>query len=149
LGTWDAGPFDNDDAADFAGELDDTPEGERVALIRSVLTAAVENNTYLDSDEGAPAVAAAAIVAYRLPGGEQFAPNGHGPEAPVPDLPADLVPLAIDALDRVLAADSELASLWAESSRGQGPWHTSILQLKSVLLKSTTAGMDPLFEIGP
>lgn len=149
LGTWDAGPFDNDSAADFANDLDDTPEHERTALIRTVLTAAVENDSYLDLDEGAPAIAAAALVACRLPGGEQFAPNGSGPEAPIPKLAPDLVPLAIDAVDRVLAANSELAELWSEDMRAHRPWHTSTLQLKSVLLNATTTGMDPLFEAAP
>lgn len=149
MGTWDAGPFDNDSAADFANDLDDTLEHGRIDLIRAVLTAAVENDTYLDLDEGAPAVAAAALVAYRLPGGEQFAPNGYGPEAPVPVLPADLVPLSISAVDRVLAANSELASLWSEGMRAQRPWHTSMLQLKSVLLNAATDGMGSLFEAAP
>lgn len=149
MGTWDAGPFDNDDAADFANDLDDAPEHERVTLIRTILATAVENDTYLDYDDGAPAVAAAALVACRLPGGEQFVPNGYGPEAPIPDLPADLVPLAISAVDRILAADSELASLWSEDLRAQRPWHNSMLQLRSVLLNATTAGMDPLFETAP
>ena len=149
MGTWDAGPFDNDSAADFANNLDDTPEHGRVALIRAILTATAENDTHLDLDEGAPAVAAAALVAYRLPGGEQFAPNGYGPEAAVPVLPADVVPLAIRAIERVLAANSELASLWSEDMRAQRPWHTSMQQLKSVLLNATTDGMDPLFEAAP
>lgn len=149
MGTWDAGPFDNDSAADFANDLDDTPEHGRVALIRAVLTAAAANDTYLDLDEGAPAVAAAALIVCRLPGGKQFAPNGYGPEAAVPVLPADLVPLAIRAIERVLAANSELASLWSEDMRAQRPWHTSMQQLKSVLLNATTDGMDPLFEAAP
>ena len=143
------GPFDNDDAADFANELDDSPEHERLALIRAVLTTTAENDTYLDYDDGAPAGAAAALVACRLPGGEQFAPNGYGAEAPAPDALLDLVPLAISAIDRVLAANSELASLWSEDTRAQRPWHTSMLQLKSVLLKAANDGMDPLYEQAP
>ena len=149
MGAWDVGPFDNDNAADFAGDLDDTPEHERIALIRTVLTTAADNDTYLDLDEGAPAVAAAALLASRLPGGGQFVPNSYGPKAPVPNLPADLVPLAISAVDRVLAADSELASLWSEDSRAQRPWHTSMQQLKSVLLNATTHMTDPPFEAAP
>ena len=149
MGTWDAGPFDNDSAADFANDLDDAPEHGHVALIRAVLTATAENDTHLDLGEGAPAVAAAALVADRLPGGEQFAPNSYGPETPIPVLPANLVPLAIRAVDRVLAANSELASLWSEDMRAQRPWHASMLQLKSVLLNATTDGMDPLFEAAP
>ena len=146
MGTWDAGPFDNDSATDSANDVDDAPEHERAALIRTALTVAAQNDTYLELDEGAPAVAAAALVACRLPGGELFAPNGYGPQAPVPHLPADLVPLAISAVDRVLAADSELASLWSEDLRPQRPWHTSMLQLRSVLLNTATGGMGPRFE---
>ena len=150
MGTWDAGPFDNDSAADFINALDDAPEHERAALIRTALTAAVENDTYLDLDEGAPAVAAAALLASRLPGGEKLAPNGHShsPAAFVPDL-ADLVPLAISAVDRVLAANSELASLWSADMLSQRPWHTSMLELQSVLLNATTDTTDPRFEGAP
>jgi hypothetical protein len=82
---------------------------------------------------------------HRLPGGEQSAPDVYRPTAPVPNLPPDLVPLAISAIERVLGADSELAELWSEDMRAQRPWHTSMQQLKSVLLNSTTAGMDPPF----
>ena len=32
MGTWGTGPFDNDTAADFAGDLDDAPPGERERL---------------------------------------------------------------------------------------------------------------------
>lgn len=149
MGTWDAGPFDNDSAADFANDLDDAPEYQRVAMIRGALTAVIETEGYLDLDEGAPAVAAAALVAHRLPGGEQFAPNGYGPEAPVPALPPDLVPLAISAVERVLGEDSELAALWSEDVRAPRPWHTSMQQLKSVLLGGAANGMEPLFDAAP
>ncbi|QTA36829.1 hypothetical protein JHY03_70450 (plasmid) [Streptomyces sp. CA-256286] len=37
MGTWDIGPFDNDTAADFAGDLDETALEEREAMIRGVL----------------------------------------------------------------------------------------------------------------
>lgn len=146
MGTWGAGPYDNDDAADFTNDMDDASESQRVATIRAALATAVENDAYLDLDEGAPAVAAAALVAFRLPDGEQFAPNAYGPQAPIPELPPDLIPLAISAVERVLGENSELAALWSEDMRAQRPWHTSMRQLKSVLLSGTTDGMDPLFE---
>ena len=149
MGTWDSGPFDNDSAADFANALHAAPEHERAALIRTVLTAAVDNDSYLELDEGAPAVAAAALLACRLPGGGQFAPDGYSPAASVPGLAADLVPPAISALDRVLAANSELASLWSADMLPQRPWHTSMLQLKSVLLTATTDTTDPRCEAAP
>lgn len=37
MGTWDVGPFDNDDAADFAVELDDAPPQARIEMIGAIL----------------------------------------------------------------------------------------------------------------
>lgn len=148
MGAWDSGPFDNDDAADFACSVDSVPEHERVGVIRAALLAAVENNDgYLDLDVGAPAVAAAALIASRMPGGEGFIPSHYGPQALLPGFPPDLAQLAIRAVDRVLADKSELQSLWAEDMRADRPWHSSMKRLRSVL-----AGPDnrtPLFEAGP
>ena len=142
MGAWDAGPFDNDSAADFAGDLDDAPESDRVAMIRTALTTAVETDGYLDLDDGAPAVAAAALVACRLPGGVPFRPNNYCPEALIPDVPPSLVSLAISAIDRVLGDNSELAALWAEGTQGLGPWQTSMRQMKAVLLGATEGPVD-------
>ncbi|MFC8766005.1 DUF4259 domain-containing protein, partial [Streptomyces sp. NPDC057193] len=36
MGTWDIGPFDNDTAADFAGDLDEAALEEREAMMGSV-----------------------------------------------------------------------------------------------------------------
>ena len=61
MGTWGIGPFDNDTAADFAGDLDDALPGEPEALVRGVLTRTVKATGYLD--EAQEAVAAAALIA--------------------------------------------------------------------------------------
>ena len=37
MGTWDIGPFDNDTAADFGGDLDEAAWEERVSVIRGAL----------------------------------------------------------------------------------------------------------------
>jgi hypothetical protein len=148
MGAWDSGPFDNDDAADFAYSLDSVPEHERVGVIRAALLAAVENDgAYLGLDVGAPAAAAAALIASRMPGGGEFVPSHYGPQALLPDIPPDLAQLAIRAVDRVLADESELQALWAEDMRAARPWHSSMNRLRSVL-----AGPDirtPLFEAVP
>lgn len=149
MGTWDAGPFDNDTAADFAVSLDDVPEHQRAAMIRGVLTTVIDNDGYLDFDDGARAAAAAALVTSRLPGGDQFVPNGYDPASPLPDLPPSLIPLAVSAVDRVLSEDSELAGLWAEDTREPHRWRTPMLVMKTVLLAATVDAMDPLFEVGP
>ncbi|MEE1761325.1 DUF4259 domain-containing protein [Streptomyces sp. SP18BB07] len=81
MGTWNTGPFDNDTAADFAGDLDDAKSEEREALIRGVLTRPVDVTGWLT--EGEEAVAAAALIAVRCPGGAPI-DTPFGPEEPMP-----------------------------------------------------------------
>ncbi|MCX5341765.1 DUF4259 domain-containing protein [Streptomyces sp. R-74717] len=121
MGTWDTGHFDNDTAADFSGDLDSAPEAERVAVIRNAL----------DSDEGAVAVAAAALVGSQCPGGEAVT-TAYGPDKPLPALPVDLRPLAVKALDQVLGESSELRELWDEA--GDEEWAAGIIRLRAVLV---------------
>ncbi|MEV3957011.1 DUF4259 domain-containing protein [Streptomyces albogriseolus] len=73
MGTWGIGPFDNDAAADFAAGLDEAGPERRVAMIRDVLVRTIDATGWLaDADE---AVAAAALVAARCPGGEPVDPD--------------------------------------------------------------------------
>ncbi|MEU8239615.1 DUF4259 domain-containing protein [Actinoplanes missouriensis] len=118
MGTWDFGPFDNDSAADWCGDLQDTEPSRRVALIRETLNEVLHEGEYLDSDEGAAAVAAAAVIASQLPGGSPltsaYAPDfltGGGSL----EIPTDLPGLALRALDRVAGDDSEWRDLWEDS----------------------------------
>ena len=101
MGTWGIGPFDNDTAADFAGDLDNALPGEPEALVRGVLTRTVKATGYLD--EAQEAVAAAALIAAQCPSGRPVE-TVYGPEQPLPVFPDDLRELAARALDRVLAA---------------------------------------------
>ncbi|MER7849593.1 DUF4259 domain-containing protein [Kitasatospora sp. NPDC096077] len=138
MGTWDIGHFDNDTAADFAGELDEAAPGERVELVRAALERAARGPEYLDGDEGVAAVAAAALVAAQCPGGPAVT-TAYGPDEPIPALPAGLRPLAVAALDRVVAEESESAELWEES--GSGPaWRQGIRALREVLAQGVPAG---------
>lgn len=119
MGTWDVGPFDNDTAADWCGELDDADPAQRVGLIRRAMTAVLDTgDEYLDGDVAVEAIAAAAIVAAQLPGAaaitSPYAPDFvvAGGRFAVPD---DIVPLALRALDRIVGEDSEWRQLWEES----------------------------------
>ncbi|MFD9126173.1 DUF4259 domain-containing protein [Kitasatospora sp. NPDC059571] len=138
-GTWDIGPFENDTAADFAHTLDEAAPDEREGLVRSALAPAAAARGCLDSPEGAEAVAAAALVAGQCPGGEPVAAV-HGPDEALPVLASDLRPLAVEALDRAAAADSEPAQLWGETV--DGPWRQDISRLRAVLAHPTAQG-DP------
>lgn len=86
MGTWDIGPFENDMAADFAYTLDETAQDKREGLVRATLSRTIQPQDYLESPEGAEAVAAAALIAAQCPGGEPIS-TSYGPEEALPTDP--------------------------------------------------------------
>lgn len=131
MGAWGTEPFDNDDAADFCGDLDDLSSADRPEAIRAALVEAIEETEYLDLSIGSVAVAAAAIVAAQRPGGIEL-DEDYGPDEPIPRLPDAFVPLAAQALDRVLADDSEIRDCWGDSADST-EWADRIEQLRAAL----------------
>jgi hypothetical protein len=123
VGTWASGPFDNDTAADWCGDLDDARPGDRPAMVRAALSGVVEEDGYLDSDLACEAIAAAAIVAAQLPGGQpitfSYAPEflRDGGSLPLPD---EVAALAVRALDRIMADESEWRELWQDAAPADG-----------------------------
>ena len=119
VGTWDAGPLDNDTAADWCRELHEAPAGERAAMVRKALTIVVghDADTYLDDDFAVEAVAAAAVIAAQLPGGpcldSPYAPDFIRAGGSV-DVPDDLPSLALQALHRIDGANSGLPGVWED-----------------------------------
>lgn len=88
MGTWDAGPFDNDTAADFCGDLDEAAVGEREGIVRGALTRVIDTASgYLEAPESDQAVAAAALVAAQCPGVSRPIPF-MGRKSPFPTSPA-------------------------------------------------------------
>ncbi|MFE5209093.1 DUF4259 domain-containing protein [Streptomyces sp. NPDC056600] len=132
MGTWDTGPFDNDTAADFCGDLDDAPSGERAGMVRAVLlrAARTEATVYCDGDTGEKALAAAALVAAQCPRGASVT-GDCGPEEPLPCL-AHLRVLAAEAVERVLTEPSDLVEDW-EGARGR-TWRSRMHGVWEVLL---------------
>jgi hypothetical protein len=121
VGVWGDGPFENDDAVDFAAELDNADPVQRELLIREALQAVVD----ADADEGisfsdaARAVAAAAVVAATRTG--RGIEPGEGPTFlevadQVEPLPDDLADLARDAMERVIDEDSPWRAWWEGSA---------------------------------
>ncbi|MFV5994933.1 DUF4259 domain-containing protein [Streptomyces sp. NPDC056231] len=145
MGTWDVGPFDNDDAADFAIALDEATMDERESLVRSALTRATRTTDCLSTPDAVLAVAASALVVAQCPGGEPTCPN-YGPSEPMPEFPAGLKMLAVDALDQVVAAPSELAELWDEAPNGS-QWRQVVTHLRNVLDPPIPPQEDVLFVI--
>jgi hypothetical protein len=111
MGAWGTGIFENDHAADLSAALEDA--ADPVALLSETLNDAADEKDYLDIHTGSAGAAAAAVVASTLPDGPPLDP-AHGPEGL--DLPqlSDLAPLALRALDRIAADDSEWRDLWDE-----------------------------------
>ena len=145
MGTWDIGPFENDMAADFAYTLDETAKDERESLVRATLTRTIQSQDYLESPEGAEAVAAAALIAAQCPGGEPIS-TSFGPDEALPVFADDLRPLAVEALDRVVAEASELAELWDETPHGP-KWRQSISSVRAVLAPEPERHEAPLFDL--
>ncbi|MEV7122198.1 DUF4259 domain-containing protein [Kitasatospora griseola] len=145
MGTWDIGPFENDMAADFADALDEVAEDEREALVRTTLIRTVQTQDYLESPEGAEAVAAAALIAAQCPGGEPIS-SSYGPDEALPVFAADLRPLAVEALDRVVAEASELADLWDETLAGP-KWRQTVGCIRAVLTLGPDSQEHPLFDL--
>jgi hypothetical protein len=131
MGAWGTGPFDNDDAAVFASSLDDLEPEDRPDAIREALADAADETDYLELDAGGAAIAAAALVAAQHPDGEPV-DAAYGPKQTVPELPDGLRAVAIQALTRVIADDSELNELWADSPDGEA-WFGMVAQLTEVL----------------
>jgi hypothetical protein len=129
MGTWDTGPFDNDSAADFAGDLDEAAPEAREALIRGVLLRARDATGLLWEAEAA--VAAAALIAAQCPGGTPLDPI-YGPASPMPAFSPDLRLLAEEALARVAAAGDGPASGWFAPRKSRA-WRSHIHGLRSIL----------------
>jgi alpha-glucosidase len=123
MGTFGTGPFDSDGAADFLADLAGRPASERhPALAR--LFSLVRSSPDLLWREFFPdeVVAAAAVVAASLPGGERLrqALAEEGLAAPAPELAHP--ELAAPELAHPELAGPALAALEVVAAPG-GPWH--------------------------
>jgi hypothetical protein len=137
MGTWGVGPFDNDTAADWCGDLDEAAPEQRAALIRGVLSrVAAHGDEYLDSDDAVEAIAAAAIVASQLPGGAAvdtaYAPDFllEGGAVEVAD---DVPGIAVRALDRIVGDGSEWRELWEEAEESYQQALASVRSIRATL----------------
>ncbi len=137
MGTWDVGPFDNDTAADWCGDLDDAAPEQRVVLIRDALSRVAEHgDEYLDSDDAVEAIAAAAIVASQLPGGTAI-DTAYAPdfllEGGIVEMADDIPAIAVRALDRVVGDDSEWRELWEEAEESYPQALASVQSIRATL----------------
>jgi hypothetical protein len=126
MGTWGTGLFDDDDAADWAWELQESAD---LSVVRRALEAIDRKTVYLEAPECAVALAAAEIVAGLCGRPAQGLPEEVSAWIAAHDsLPAaPLQSLAKRVAERVLG-DSELAELWRESDEWNG-WSANVSDL--------------------
>ncbi|MFY1593128.1 DUF4259 domain-containing protein [Micromonospora sp. WMMD737] len=94
MGNWGECIFDDDDAANFSFDLDDLSEEDRFVCIKSALELIVLKGGRFEFRDGVHAVAAAALVARELEGGEDFRSDICGPSNPIPSPTVELVEIA-------------------------------------------------------
>ena len=135
MGAWGAGPFENDDAADWAAEFDGVDGPTGIAIVRSALSSALDAE-YVEAPEGSVAVAAAQVVAWLIQPEtvEGSAYNETvcawlGTQAPLSD--ASLSDAARRALLRVQSPVSELNELWSEAD--DADWSKEIERIMAQL----------------
>jgi hypothetical protein len=121
MGAWGADTFDNDTACDWSYQL---KQSNDLALVVSAIAAVLDaGDEYIESDAACEALAACEVIA-RLKGnwGVQnpyTEPVDNWVKAHPLKPAADLVACANDAIDRILAENSELPELW-DGSEGWG-----------------------------
>ena len=127
MGTWGTGPFENDEASDWAYELE---KARDLSVLREALS-----KDPLEAPEGVLIVAAAEVLAVM---------GGKSADELSPEVASwverqrktdyrELLELARRGLDRVLATESELRELWAENQELYPAWEASVRELRALL----------------
>ena len=131
MGAWDLGSFDNDAALDWLADLEGAADLTPLAAALSAHTTD-EAAEWFDMDSGAAVLAACEVVAALL-----GRPGDNLPQTVTEwvaancDLDAaSLVPGAGPAIDRVLAPNSGLASVWDESAELGAQWREQVAALR-------------------
>ncbi|MEO7495324.1 MAG: DUF4259 domain-containing protein [Massilia sp.] len=127
MGAWAMDAMGNDDAADWAYDLENCAD---LSLVEAALDDALTDDVdYLEAPEASVAIAAIEVIA-RLQGHqgiEHEALDAWVKEHPLVPGPA-LVEKAQQAIARILGENSELKDLWQESENF-GAWTASINEL--------------------
>jgi hypothetical protein len=129
MGAWSHEPFGNDDAGDWAYELQ---EAEDLSYIEDALDAVLEAEGYLEAPEASCAVAAVEVLAKLLGKGTQSDAYTEKVDEWVkkvrvkPSRP--LLEKARLALARVRGDESELKELWHEGDAAE--WEASLDSLQ-------------------
>jgi len=134
MGCWAINSFGNDDAADWVSELTDASDLSPVqSAIAAVLTV---DGGYLEAPDASQALAAAEVIAAALGNAGPAASSQEeliewlGRVKPEPG--EALVEQATQAIDRILAEESELRELWEDTDE-YAEWKNDVESLRGRL----------------
>ena len=133
MGAWGHGYFEDDSALDFMADVEESNHPKKV-LHRAIQTALKAD--YLDADDGTAVIVAATYIDRQV-NGTRFTPDNLDDPLQVDTFPekypeislADLQPMAIEALQKVLGEESEIQELWAENEELYPTWRAGVEQL--------------------
>jgi hypothetical protein len=128
MGAWSYQPFGNDDASDWASELEKT---KGLSYVETALDAVLEADGYLEAPEAACAVGAVEVIAKLLGKGTQSDSYTEEVDEWVKRVrvkpTSSLLEKARRALERIRGGQSELKDLWDEGDAAE--WDASLNSL--------------------
>lgn len=135
MGAWDADPFGNDDAADWAAEFEALDRTAGLQVLEAVFAAANQAD-YVEAPDGSIAVAAAQVVAWLLvpdlAGASSYSATAVAWTQRCGGQPDHaMVDAARRTLQRVQSDESELAELWDET--GDHAWRSELQRIDGLL----------------
>lgn len=136
MGTWAVDAFGNDYAQDWAEDLHET---SNLDAVEDTLNTVLDSGDYLEAPFAAEALAAIEVLArLQGKGGPRSEDSASVDEwvearkAKTVKPRADLAAKAAQAIERILAPDSELRQLWEESEH-YADWRASVEDLRARL----------------
>ncbi|MFY1690542.1 DUF4259 domain-containing protein [Plantactinospora sp. WMMB782] len=132
VGSWGERIFDDDEAANFSYRLDDLGEEDRTACLKSALEAVASKGCRFEGRDGVHAVAAAALVARGLKGGDDFKSVICGPSNPIPPPTRELMEIAERAV-LVLLDERSSTDWWFGHDLDDRSFRSMLNQLRTVL----------------
>lgn len=134
MGAWGVGSLENDDALDFLGRIEKSPDAR--GALDCALTAVLDADTSTDGLRAVEAIAAAAVVAQLVtPSSVEGAGRPEGRIAALGMTRANamaLAGLAAAAVDRVATPGSEVGDRWEEAGRATA-WRATLDRIQAGL----------------
>ena len=132
MGAWSHEPFGNDDAGDWACELEEVRD---LSHVEAALDAVLDTDGYLEAPEASCAVAAVEVLAKLLGKGTQSDAYTENVDEWVRKVRAkpsrSLLEKAHSVLARVRGEESELKELWHEGDATE--WEASLDSLQAAV----------------